>query len=330
MHGLFYFVILLILTGCTYSGSGIKSELDEAARLIQSDPTAALEKLNRYDVSEFPDSATMAHWALLYSEALVANNLCAPNDTIVGIAIDYYGNHNINEKYRHASRLKVLLNSLDKRDKLASALYLQKEKEFLLYKEREGTQRAIIIAISVFIVLAGFIAWMRQRIKLQAVQNDALVAEAYGLQCRIDLFSRDVDRLENTLHGFLEKRFALIDSLCQTYYESQGTKTERKAIAEKVKSEIEAMRSDSFQEMERVVNDCRRGLLDRVRKAWPDMRPDDYRLLVYIASGLSTRSICLLAGESTDVIYKRKSRLKSRLKSRMATFGTDFAGIFPN
>lgn len=328
MRGLIYIVFLLVLTGCSYSGSGMKVELDEAARLIQSDPTAALERLNRYDLSEFTDSATMAQWALLYSEALVANNLSAPNDTIVGIAIDYYSHHNLTDKLRHSSRLKALLRTSDNRDELASALYLQKEKEFMLYKERLSRQRILIIALVVLLFAAGLMIWMRQRMRLQAARNDALMAEAYGLQCRIDLFSRDVDRLETTLHGLLDRRFSLIDSLCQTYYESQGTKTERKAIAEKVKSEIEAMRSDSFPEMEKAVNDCRNGLLDRVNEAWTDMKPDDYRLLVYIASGLSTRSICLLTGESTDVIYKRKSRLKSRLRSRFASFDTDFAGIF--
>ncbi len=328
MRALFYIIILLIVTGCTCSGSVIERELDDASRLIQSDPTAALHKLNRYDLSEFADSATMARWALLYSEALVANNLSAPNDTIVGIAIDYYGNHNVADKFRHASRLKALLRATGNRDDLATALYLQKEKEFMLYKERGRRERALLVSLLILLAAGALIVWMRQRMKLQIARNETLMAEAYGLRCRLDIFSRDVDRLETTLHSLLESRFALIDSLCQTYYESQGTKTERKAIADKVKAEIEAMRSDSFPEMERAVNECRDNLLGRVRDAWPEIKPDDYRLLVYLASGLSTRSICLLTDESTDVIYKRKSRLKARLRSHIPTFGPDYEAVF--
>ena len=41
-------------------------------------------------------------------------------------------------------------------------------------------------------------------------------------------------------------------------------------------------------------------------------------MLVYISAGLSTRTISLLIGESVDVIYKRKSRLKSRIKESVA------------
>ena len=67
---------------------------------------AALSALNGMDVSEFEDSATMARWALLYSEAIAANKLSAPTDTIVDIAIDYYGRHNLMSEYQRASMLK--------------------------------------------------------------------------------------------------------------------------------------------------------------------------------------------------------------------------------
>ena len=123
-------------------------------------------------------------------------------------------------------------------------------------------------------------------------------------------------------------RFALIDSLCQTYYESQGTKLERKAIVEKVKSEIDAVRTDSFPEMEQAVNDCRNNVLVKIKEEFPELKPEDYMLLVYLASGLSTRTICLLLDESVNVIYKRKSRLKSRLKAHAGIENSGIMAIF--
>ncbi|MDE5686154.1 MAG: hypothetical protein K2I26_06300, partial [Paramuribaculum sp.] len=111
-------------------------------------------------------------------------------------------------------------------------------------------------------------------------------------------------------------------------YESQGTKTERKAIIDKVKSAIESVRSDSFQEMEQVVNDCRGNLLIKVRSVWPDIRTDDYLLLVYLASGLSTRTISLLLDQTVEVVYKRKSRLKNRLKKHVGPVCQEIMTIF--
>lgn len=313
MRSLFYIIILLVFAGCGLSSSQPK-ELEEARRLLPSDPKAALSKLNNVDISEFHDSATMARWALLYSEAMVANRLAAPTDTIVNIAIEYYGRHNITDEFQKASRLKTLIQSSTDKDALSTALYLQKEKEFFVYRERTKRQQFMLISIIILIIAAGIIVWMYQRLKIRSLQNEALIAEASGLKIQIDAGRDDMGRLEKKLSGLLENRFALIDSLCQTYYESRGTKIERKAIIEKVKTEIESVRTDSFDKMEQAVNDCRDNLLVKVKTRYPDIKPEEYQLLVYLASGLSTRSISLLLSESVEVIYKRKSRLKARIK----------------
>lgn len=327
MRSLLYIIILLIVTGCGVSGSHYR-ELDEAQALMDDDPAAALAKLDDVDVSEFQDSATMARWALLYSEAMVVNQLSAPTDTIVNIAIDYYGRHNCPEEYHKATWLKSLIASGVADDLLAKSRYIQKEKEFLLYKERAKRELYTSIGVIVLLIAAVIIIAMRQRMKMQALQTDALMAEASGLRTQIDASRGNVECLEAKLHGLLEQRFALIDSLCQTYYESQGTKIERKAIVDKVKSEIESVRTDSFPKMEQAVNDCRDNLLVKVRECYPEIKPDDYQLLVYLASGLSTRTISLLLSESVEVVYKRKSRLKARLKDAVAAACPDIMAVF--
>ena len=329
MRGLLYIIILFLITACSYSASHSPT-LEEAEHLMNSDPSAALSKLNSLDVSEFQDSATMAKWALLYSEAMIINRHVAPTDTVINIAIKYYGSHNLKDQYQKALRLKALNQSLGNTDNdaLATALYLQKEKEFFLYKERVKREKAVLFFIIVLIVAAACLIWMRQKLKIQTLKNDALVAEASSFRSEIEASKGDVSRLESKLHGLLENRFALIDSLCQTYYETQGTKTERKAIIEKVKSEIEFVRTDSFPKMEQAVNDCKDNLLVIVKEKYPEIKPEDYQLLVYLASGLSTRTISLLLGETIDVIYKRKSRLKTRLKERVAPSCPDILAVF--
>ena len=327
MRSLLYIIMLLILAGCGYSSSQPKV-LDEAQRLMDTDPWAALSKLNDLDVSQLQDSAAIARWALLYSEAMIAGNLAAPTDTIIDIAIDYYGNHNLTDEYQKALRLKALNHNSDNSDALATSLYLQKEKEFFLYRERVKRQQVIFISLIVLVIAVGIIVWMRQQLKLQTLRNESLMVEASSFKRQIESSKGDIGRLESKLHNQLENRFAFIDSLCQTYYETQGTKTERKAIINKVKNEIEAVRKDSFTQMERTVNDCRDNMLSKVKKIYTDIKPEDYRLLVYLSGGLSSRSISLLLGESVDVVYKRKSRLKSRLKEKGADSCPEILSIF--
>ena len=270
----------------------------------------------------------MAKWALLYSEAMLINRYTAPTDTIINIAIDYYSHHNHAEEYQQALRLKALNQQSTNSDALATALYLQKEKEFLLYKERIKREQTVFILVVILIIAASCLIWMRQRLKFQTLRNEALMAEASSFKNEVEASKGDVNRLESKLHGLLENRFALIDSLCQTYYETQGTKTERKAIIDKVKSEIESVRTDSFPQMEQAVNDCRDNMLVIVKEKYPNIKPEDYHLLVYLASGLSARTISLLLGETVDVIYKRKSRLKTRLKDTMAPEYPEILSIF--
>lgn len=313
MRGLLYIAILLIITSCTFSGSQTKV-LDEAQLLMQQNPEEALTKLNTIDISKFDDSSTMARWALLYSEALAVNNLSAPTDTIINIAVEYYGSHHQTEEFEKANRLKTQIKAATNNSDIATAHYLRKEKEFYLYKEKARREKIMLIGSIVLLLAAGIIIWMHQRLKFQSLRNDSLMAEATTLRNALNADHHKVKCLEGKIHGLLDNRFALVDSLCQTYYETQGTKAERKAIIEKVKSEIEALRSDSFAEMESAVNDCRDNLLLKVKKLYPGIKSEEYQLLVYLAGGLSIRTISLLLGETVEVIYKRKSRLKSRMK----------------
>ena len=315
MRSLIYIFLILIISGCSYPGSH-STALDEAESLMQCDPNAALSKLNALDVSEFQDSAILARWALLYSEAIAVNELMVPSDTIINIAIDYYGGHNNASEFAKASRLKEQILLQGNVDAVATARYLQKEKEFFLYKERVKLQLYTTVGLIIIMLAFAVIVWLQQRVRLQSARNEVLLAEASGLKNQLTMSRSAIGDLEIKLHSLLENRFTLIDSLCQTYYESQGTKAERKAIIDKVRREIDALRADALPEMEQAVNDCRDNLLYTIKTKYPDIKSEDYQLLVYIACGLSARTISLLIGESVEVVYKRKSRLKARLKDR--------------
>lgn len=312
MRTLLYLILALVISGCAYTGTH-NMRLDEAQRLLSDRPREAFQQLNDMDVSEFEDSATVARWAMLYSESLLANNLHAPSDSIINIAADYYRTRDVSMS-RRVDRLKSQLAATGEEDQLISALYRQKEQEFRLYKERVSHERYLFGGLLLLLAASAVIVWQRQRLMLQSARNDRLMAEASSMKCLAEARIRDVSDMQTVLGSMLSKRFALIDSLCQTYYESQGTKNERKAIAERVKAEIDGVRTDAFAEMERAVNECRGNLLSRLKVCRPDISREDYQLAVYMACGLSSRTISLLLGETVEVIYKRKSRLKARVR----------------
>ncbi|MDE5882187.1 MAG: hypothetical protein K2H60_10690, partial [Muribaculaceae bacterium] len=182
----------------------------------------------------------------------------------------------------------------------------------------------------VLLIASGIIVWQCQRIKIKDARNEALMAEASSLMQGLSHNESLCSDLQLKLKKIFANRFDVVDRLCETYYESQGTKTEKKAIVEKVKEQIEELKSDSglFAEMEQCVNGCNASLLDNLKRELPAMKPEEYRLAVYLACNLSNRSIAALLEESIDVVYKRKSRLKAKIAALESPKAEAFLAIF--
>lgn len=331
MRSLLYIFFLLIITSCSYSGIS-ERRLDDAQSLLESNPEKALDELNGIDVSELRDSDAVARWSLLYSEAMAANHIYAPTDTIVNVAIDFYTRRNDFAALNRAkaAQQKLSATTTAKTDSLAEARYLQKEREYRIYVERSQREQYVLISVIVLLVALAVIGWLMQNLKVRKAQNDALMAEASGLKLQLESASVDASRMQTALHELLDKRFALIDGLCDTYYQSQGTKNERKTIADRVKTEIDAVRTDPaiFSEMEKTVNECRDNLLLHLKEEYPGIKPEEYQLATFLACGFSSRTISLLLGESIENVYKRKSRLKQRIKGQNPPDDAEIMTIF--
>ena len=151
---------------------------------------------------------------------MVANRLTAPTDTIINIAVDYYGGHNLRDEFQKASRLKAIIKTYGNHDELATALYLQKRKslcytracrpgEIVLYNDNCHHARGRDNHIDA------------PEDQTAIGKNDALMAEASGLKTEIEARSCDVSRLQNTLHSLPRQQVFTNRRLCQTYYESQ-------------------------------------------------------------------------------------------------------------
>lgn len=330
MKYLLHILLLIVIAGCSATDNRLSGKLDEAQALMTDDVTAALNALNAIDMTECSDSAIMARWALLYCQALSAGNITVPTDTIINYAMDYYGNHNQADLLSQALEVKSQMTSASGKDAIASALYMQKEKELMLYKERYTRRVFTLCGIFIVVLAACIIAWQRQRIRLQRANAETLLAEATWLREGILRTRTQCSALESKLAAALSGRFNLIDELCETYYETQGTKAERKAIVDKVKSQISSLRADEglFADMENAVNVCNSGILQKLRDEFPQMKTDDYRMMVFLSAGLSNRSIALLIDESIEVIYKRKSRLKARINTSDTVHRDLFMSIF--
>lgn len=328
MRALFYMLILVVATACSV-GNTYRNELDLAQKELDTAPSDALERLTAMDVSELSDSASIARWALLYSDALNRNRLVAPSDTIVNIAVDYYRRHGDDVSFRRAEALRDAMaagagNSSS--DRLLSARYLQKVKEYTLYKERQEKSRVVCLSLILLLVATVVIIRLCARLRVKRAQTETLLAETEALRGLVNVNSS----LRSSIDNLFGSRFEVLDRLCNTYYESQGTKAEKNAIVGQVKQEIEALRGDSatLASLERIANDGRDGIMDTLRRAFPEIKPEEYALAIYLACGFSNRAIALLLEEKIETVYKRKSRLKAKIASLPEGYSASLMPIF--
>lgn len=316
MRGLLYIVILCVISGCT-AGLSTDRRLSDAESMMLTDPRQALESLNAIDISEFTDSADMAHWALLYSEALECSGIKLTSDSIINIAFDYYAGRSDSELYDRASviRHSILDNATagGSADALASARYLQKMREYTLYKERKNRQMMVLIMAAMLMLAFATVIYLRLKMREMNIRLDATMRDALSLS---DIATRNEEK-DRLVKKLLNEKFRLIDRLCNTYYEAHGTAVERSAIVRDVTDEIEALGTDdaTFRSLEQIVNDCHGGILDELKSSDVKLSDSEYRLLIYLSCGFSNRSVSILSDERIETVYKRKSRLKQKLST---------------
>lgn len=176
--------------------------------------------------------------------------------------------------------------------------------EVLMREQTIRSQRIImacIIALFIAIITAACIytQMLRQRKRLLEEQNMMSASE-----------------LRSAFHDLEEQHLDTLDHLCNTYYENYSDRSAKTAAARRaMKAITEMAKSDSFvKRIEQHLNDTRNSLLTLLREELPKLKPQDIQLFLYNAAGLSIPSICLLLGESREVIYNRRVRLRARIR----------------
>ncbi len=88
-----FVILLLVLAGCFTPHSQSKEALTQAENMIQEKPDSALSILKHIPSGDLKSGEQQALFALLYSQALDKNYIDETNDSLIGIAVEYYNAH---------------------------------------------------------------------------------------------------------------------------------------------------------------------------------------------------------------------------------------------
>lgn len=88
-----FVILLLVLAGCFTPHSQSKEALTQAENMMQEKPDSALSILKHIPSGDLKSGEQQALFALLYSQALDKNYIDETNDSLIGIAVEYYNAH---------------------------------------------------------------------------------------------------------------------------------------------------------------------------------------------------------------------------------------------
>ncbi len=148
-----------------------------------------------------------------------------------------------------------------------------------------------------------------------------LVQKQRKLDSYIDLYKELEERssdkeskMDIKLQNLLSRQYDLLNQLCKLCYETPES-TKKNAVYSKVKNEIELFKSDNknLDNLEQIVNECKNGVMKKIRDELPMLTPQEYRLLCFFYSGFSAKTISIFTDETTNNIYVKKKRIRDKI-----------------
>ena len=110
-------------------------------------------------------------------------------------------------------------------------------------------------------------------------------------------------------------KLADMNNLLETYYEHGNTSRESYKIVDQVKSIIESIRNDesSIAQLERLVNLHHNNIIVAIKNCNIRFSDKEERYILYMLSGLSNRSICLLLDINDAALYRIRYKVKNKM-----------------
>ncbi|MCH3941037.1 MAG: hypothetical protein LKK16_07280 [Bacteroidales bacterium] len=185
---------------------------------------------------------------------------------------------------------------------------------------------AALLAIAA-LAIAAYLRRQEERRKLEAetAEKDRYLSLAEDLRKQLVTSSAKQDEAVNAeeAEGTDDKKTSpkipwnvdALERLCEQYYIYEGTENLQPKILKEVKSIVEGLRSDSKiqKSLENLLDDNYDGIMQKLRKEFPNWKNEEYLLYIFTASGFSTTTISTLLEKDKKAIYNRVWRLKNRI-----------------
>ena len=134
-------------------------------------------------------------------------------------------------------------------------------------------------------------------------------------------FEQDIARYKKQIGDLslakLKDKFATINKLCETYYLYIDSPKAQTNVYKSLVNNIEELSNDkeSFTNLESDINCAFDNILIHLKKEYPNISTNEYKLACYLCAGFSTPTICVLLMCDKDALYRRIYRLREKVRA---------------
>ncbi len=179
---------------------------------------------------------------------------------------------------------------------------------------RVKRQRATYVVLCTIIGFVAICIYIQKRREI-ARKNELIKQYLLSVQSlHSELKERD-EKLRVVTTDIFGESFKTINNLCCTYFEYSDNPKQQSAILKHVKDLISNISSDSYLvQVESQINRCCDNILEKLRRDFPTLSDNEYRLACYLCAGFTTQAICLFLSCNSSAVYNRISRLRKKIK----------------
>lgn len=165
----------------------------------------------------------------------------------------------------------------------------------------------IIVVSGCVLICLAILYFIKRSRRIQANEMNRLL-------CLISENEMDNRRLKVAVSDLMKKHFETINRLCGDYFEMADTPALKKVIYNKVETEINRLKeTKNIKALEETINQYCDNVMVKIDEQLPDLSEKERLLIIYLYSGMSARTICVLTDIQLKNFYMRRQRLKSKI-----------------
>lgn len=226
--------------------------------------------------------------------------------------------------------------------------YILKSQNEMIRREKNSQALvfSIVICVLLAVILVGAGVLHKMRLRAKQIEITALIGQIKSLDndlsairstkreledsvneykeinAQLSSLQSDIseqrlrsDRLREALGQLFEHQLSVLDGMCETWYRNVDTLDRSNFFYKDIVKILDGFRQIEFlSALENTINTYDNGWMNEFRSVYPDLKREQYQLVLYLYVGLSTSAITMLLGKKTaNAVYMMKHKLRTRL-----------------